>query len=189
MRSLLSRTAAASRLSGGTCWRATATGTWPAGSAEWEASARAPGSCPDRTRRRRPALLAGQGGRSAGAGAVHGPGPGTQPRAARRPGPAVDAGRHGHLPRLAARNGTDDTTRDYYVRQLWDWKLGAEVELMSPARLTVFGTLCGWTLARAHARLEIASRSGRISARARRSTAPSGFRGNLRGPERARPRR
>ena len=31
----------------------------------------------------------------------------------------------------------DDTPRDFYVRQLWDWKLGAEVELMSPARLTV----------------------------------------------------
>jgi uncharacterized protein (DUF2252 family) len=46
----------------------------------------------------------------------------------------------------------DDAPRDYYVRQLWDWKLGAEVELMSPARLTVYGTLCGWTLARAHAR-------------------------------------
>ena len=46
----------------------------------------------------------------------------------------------------------DDTPRDYYLRQLWDWKLGAEVELMSPARLTVFVTLCGWTLARAHAR-------------------------------------
>ena len=46
----------------------------------------------------------------------------------------------------------DDTPRDYHVRQLWDWKLGAEVELMSPARLTVYGTLCGWTLARAHAR-------------------------------------
>ena len=47
---------------------------------------------------------------------------------------------------------TDDTPRDYYVRQLWDWKLGAEVELMSPARLTAYCTLCGWTLARAHAR-------------------------------------
>jgi hypothetical protein len=46
----------------------------------------------------------------------------------------------------------DGTSRDYYVRQLWDWKLGAEVELMSPARLSVYGTLCGWTLARAHAR-------------------------------------
>ena len=38
------------------------------------------------------------------------------------------------------------------MRQLWDWKLGAEVELMSPARLTAYCTLCGWTLARAHAR-------------------------------------
>ena len=38
------------------------------------------------------------------------------------------------------------------MRQLWDWKFGAEVELMSPARLTVYGALCGWTLARAHAR-------------------------------------
>jgi uncharacterized protein (DUF2252 family) len=46
----------------------------------------------------------------------------------------------------------DRTPRDYYVRQLWDWKLGADVELMSPTRLTVYGTLCGWTLARAHAR-------------------------------------
>jgi uncharacterized protein (DUF2252 family) len=46
----------------------------------------------------------------------------------------------------------DKTPRDYYVRQLWDWKLGAEVELMSPARLSVYGTLCSWTLARAHAR-------------------------------------
>jgi uncharacterized protein (DUF2252 family) len=46
----------------------------------------------------------------------------------------------------------DDTPRDYYVRQLWDWKLGAEVELMSPARLTAYGALCAWTLARAHAR-------------------------------------
>ena len=42
--------------------------------------------------------------------------------------------------------------RDYYVRQLWDWKLGAEVELMSPARLTFYVRLCAWTLARAHAR-------------------------------------
>jgi Uncharacterized protein conserved in bacteria (DUF2252) len=46
----------------------------------------------------------------------------------------------------------DETPRDYYVRQLWDWKVGAEVELMSPARLSVYGTICGWTLARAHAR-------------------------------------
>src|SRR5215207_257523 len=48
--------------------------------------------------------------------------------------------------------GTDHTARDFYVCQLWDWKLGPDVELMSPARLSVYGTLCGWTLARAHAR-------------------------------------
>jgi uncharacterized protein (DUF2252 family) len=47
---------------------------------------------------------------------------------------------------------SDDTPRDYYVRQLWDWKLGAEVESMSPERLAVYSNLCGWTLARAHAR-------------------------------------
>ena len=46
----------------------------------------------------------------------------------------------------------DEAPRDYYVRQLWDWKIGAEVELMSAARLTVYVTLCAWTLARAHAR-------------------------------------
>jgi uncharacterized protein (DUF2252 family) len=46
----------------------------------------------------------------------------------------------------------DAAPHDYYVRQLWDWKIGAEVELMSAARLTVYVTLCAWTLARAHAR-------------------------------------
>jgi uncharacterized protein (DUF2252 family) len=64
--------------------------------------------------------------------------------------------------------GIDGTPRDYYVRQLWDWKIGAEVELMSPARLTVYGRLCAWTLARAHARtgdrIAIASYLGRGSA-------------------------
>ena len=68
--------------------------------------------------------------------------------------------------------GTDDTARDYYVRQLWDWKLGAEVELMSPARLTVFGTLCGWTLARAHA-LGRSRRDLGLSRLGECSTAPS----------------
>jgi hypothetical protein len=47
---------------------------------------------------------------------------------------------------------TDGVRRDYYVRQLWDWKLGAEVETMSPARLSAYAALCAWTLARAHAR-------------------------------------
>ena len=46
----------------------------------------------------------------------------------------------------------DGPSRDFYVRQLWDGKRSAEVDLMGPRDLTVYGRLCGWTLARAHAR-------------------------------------
>jgi len=42
--------------------------------------------------------------------------------------------------------------RDYYVRQLRDWKFSAPIELALPSGLTVYARLCGWTLARAHAR-------------------------------------
>ena len=42
--------------------------------------------------------------------------------------------------------------RDFYVRQLWDWKRSAEVEQLSPQGLDVYARMCGWTLARAHAR-------------------------------------
>jgi len=48
--------------------------------------------------------------------------------------------------------GIDGQERDFYVRQLWDWKTSAEVEGMGPALLSVYGQLCGWTLARGHAR-------------------------------------
>jgi hypothetical protein len=40
---------------------------------------------------------------------------------------------------------------DFCVRQLRDWKGSAEIEQMSPRALTVYGRMCGWTLARAHA--------------------------------------
>jgi len=40
----------------------------------------------------------------------------------------------------------------YYVRQLRDWKYSVEIEAMSAAAMTDYGRLCGWTLARAHAR-------------------------------------
>jgi Uncharacterized protein conserved in bacteria (DUF2252) len=46
----------------------------------------------------------------------------------------------------------DSTSRAYYVRQLWDWKTSADVETMSPRELMVYAQMCGWTLARAHAR-------------------------------------
>jgi uncharacterized protein (DUF2252 family) len=48
--------------------------------------------------------------------------------------------------------GPDGVERDFYVRQLRDWKFSMPIELMVPAGLTVYARLCGWTLARAHAR-------------------------------------
>jgi len=47
--------------------------------------------------------------------------------------------------------GLDGRERDFYVRQLWDWKVSAEVETMAPDALQVYGELCAWSLARAHA--------------------------------------
>ena len=41
---------------------------------------------------------------------------------------------------------------DYYLRQLRDWKYSAPIEQMDPATMAGYGELCGWTLARAHAR-------------------------------------
>jgi uncharacterized protein (DUF2252 family) len=46
----------------------------------------------------------------------------------------------------------DGVKRDFYIRQLWDAKGSALVELMSPRVMTIYAQLCGWTLARAHAR-------------------------------------
>jgi hypothetical protein len=48
--------------------------------------------------------------------------------------------------------GPDGVARDYYVRQLRDWKGGLDLTGARPAGLTVYGRLCAWTLARAHAR-------------------------------------
>ena len=49
-------------------------------------------------------------------------------------------------------SGLDGEARDFYVRQLRDWKGSAEIEQMIPKGLSTYGELCGWTLARAHAR-------------------------------------
>ncbi|RPF30929.1 DUF2252 domain-containing protein [Streptomyces sp. TLI_185] len=48
--------------------------------------------------------------------------------------------------------GIDGRERDFYVRQLRDWKGIARPETMDPATLALFGRLCGASLARAHAR-------------------------------------
>jgi uncharacterized protein (DUF2252 family) len=61
----------------------------------------------------------------------------------------------------------DGIERDFYVRQLRDWKFSVPIEQMVPAGLTAYGRLCGWTLARGHARsgdsIAIASYLGRSS--------------------------
>jgi uncharacterized protein (DUF2252 family) len=49
--------------------------------------------------------------------------------------------------------GTSGTTlKHYYVRQLRDMKGSMSVPLMDPLQLDYYGRLCGWALARAHAR-------------------------------------
>jgi uncharacterized protein (DUF2252 family) len=46
----------------------------------------------------------------------------------------------------------DGEERDFYVRQLWDWKVSADLNRQTPERMAIYGQLCGWTLARGHAR-------------------------------------
>ena len=48
--------------------------------------------------------------------------------------------------------GPDGKDRDFYVRQLWDGKGSAVVERMTAKTMALYAKLCGWTLARAHAR-------------------------------------
>jgi uncharacterized protein (DUF2252 family) len=49
--------------------------------------------------------------------------------------------------------GLDGQIRDYYVRQLHDWKGGVQAETLRVPGATLYSRLCGATLARAHARL------------------------------------
>ena len=53
---------------------------------------------------------------------------------------------------VTVRPGEGDAGEHYYLRQLRDWKASAEVERMEPRALRLYARLCGWTLARAHAR-------------------------------------
>ncbi len=48
--------------------------------------------------------------------------------------------------------GIDGEQRDFYVRQLWDWKTSADLETIEPGPMAIYARLCAWTLARAHAR-------------------------------------
>ncbi len=49
-------------------------------------------------------------------------------------------------------DGVDGISRDYYVRQLQDWKGSIDTDTMLPQGLEAYGKLCALTLARAHAR-------------------------------------
>jgi uncharacterized protein (DUF2252 family) len=53
---------------------------------------------------------------------------------------------------ISAEGVLDGKHRDFYVRQLWDGKGSAEIETMDSEGLRLYATLCGETLARAHAR-------------------------------------
>ena len=83
--------------------------------------------------------------------------------------------------------GLDGQPRDFYVRQLRDWKGSADVDAMDPAAMTAYSRMCGAALARAHARsgdrIAIASYLGKC-----RHLRPCRhrLRGGLRRPERAR---
>ncbi len=48
--------------------------------------------------------------------------------------------------------GIDGKQRDFYVRQLWDWKTSVDLDTILPRGLEIYADVCGWTLARAHAR-------------------------------------
>jgi Uncharacterized protein conserved in bacteria (DUF2252) len=48
--------------------------------------------------------------------------------------------------------GIDGVERDFYLRQLWDSKGSALVDVLEPASMRLYAEVCGKTLARAHAR-------------------------------------
>jgi uncharacterized protein (DUF2252 family) len=53
---------------------------------------------------------------------------------------------------LHLQSGLDGQPGDYYCRQLRDQKGSAVIEQMTPKGMVSYGRMCGWTLARAHAR-------------------------------------
>ena len=45
----------------------------------------------------------------------------------------------------------DGLSHDFYIRQLWDWKVSLDIGAMDAQTLSLYAKLCAWTLARAHA--------------------------------------
>jgi uncharacterized protein (DUF2252 family) len=48
--------------------------------------------------------------------------------------------------------GVDGRMHDFYVRQMWDGKVSADLTTMTADQMRLYAEMCGWTLARAHAR-------------------------------------
>jgi hypothetical protein len=80
-----------------------------------------------------------------------------------------------------------EDNRYFYWRQLRDMKGSTDVEAMRPDALAFYAGMCGWTLARAHARSGGPGRDRRLPRR-HRGVRPSGHRllAGLRRPERTR---
>ena len=53
---------------------------------------------------------------------------------------------------VRAKETLDGDERDFYVRQLWDWKTSVDLDTILPKGLELYGGVCGFLLARAHAR-------------------------------------
>ena len=86
------------------------------------------------------------------------------------------------------RSGVPDGT--YYVRQLWDVKGSFDPTRMDLATVTRYAGLCAWVLARAHSRTgDAASISDYMGKGHGFDRAVAEFAGDLRRPERRRPRR
>jgi len=48
--------------------------------------------------------------------------------------------------------GPDGVSRDFYFRQMWDWKLSADIDTMVPEAMAIYVQMCGFALALGHAR-------------------------------------
>jgi hypothetical protein len=53
---------------------------------------------------------------------------------------------------LHSKETFDGAERDFFVRQLWDWKTSVDLDTILPKGLELYGSVCGSLLARAHAR-------------------------------------
>jgi Uncharacterized protein conserved in bacteria (DUF2252) len=53
---------------------------------------------------------------------------------------------------VRAEETLDGTPRDFYFRQLWDWKASVDLDAILPRGLELYAEVCGFLLARAHAR-------------------------------------